>query len=457
MASGGSLPLSSLRGRVMSAGAWSLGALVVGQALRLGGNLIMARLLVPEMFGVMLIATTVSVVLALFSDIGLRQNIIQSRRGEDPVFLNTAWTLQVLRGFVLYGLTLLVAAGTWLAQQWQWVPTGSAYAATELPGVLAATGLSAVIMGFQSTKLALAYRHFQQGRVAACELAGQVCGLVVMLGLGWWTQSIWSLVCAGLVSALVVSLASHLWIAGPANRLHWDAASVGELVRFGRWILLSSVLGVLAANGDRLWLGGVMSAGQLGVYSIAILLLGALETAVHKLAAAAVLPTLSRAARAGDMPGMRRAYWRLRLLLDSALLFVCGLLFMMGPLLVGWLYDTRYAEAGQMFSILACSLFALRYLVAQQLWLALGRSRYLAWDNLLRFLCLWLALPLLLLTGGDAQSAVWVVALHRLPSVLLALLVDRRLGVSGGWRELAVLPALGLGLLAGWGVNGLFA
>lgn len=451
------MPLSSLRGRAMSAGAWSLGALVVSQALRLGGNLIMARLLVPEMFGVMLIATTVSVVLALFSDIGLSQNIIQSRRGEDPDFLNTAWTLQVLRGFVLYGLTLLVAAGVWLAQQWQWLPAGSAYAAAELPGVLAVAGLSAVIMGFQSTKLALAYRHFQQGRVAACELAGQVCGLVVMLALGWWSQSIWSLVWAGLISTLIVALTSHQWIAGPVNRFRWDATSVGELVRFGRWILLSSAMGVLAAHGDRIWLGGVMSAGQLGVYSIAVLLLGALETAVHKLASATVLPALSNVVRADDPVRMRLMYWRSRLLADSVLLFACGLLFMIGPLLVGWLYDERYAEAGSMFSVLACSLFALRYLVSQQLWLALGHSRYLAWDNLLRFLCLWLALPLLLLTGGDAQAAVWVVALHRLPSVLLALLVDWRLGVSGGWRELAVLPALGLGLLAGWGVNGLFA
>ena len=457
MASGDVTPPPSLRGRVISAGAWSLGALVVGQALRLGGNLVMARLLAPEMFGVMLIATTVLVVLALFSDIGLSQNIIQSRRGDEPDFLNTAWTLQILRGFLLCGLTLLVATGAWLAQLWQWLPADSVYAAAELPGVLAVTGLSAVISGFQSTKVALAYRHFQQSRVVACELAGQVCGLVLMLGLGWWTRSIWSLVFAGLIASLVVCLASHLWLAGPASRLRWDAASVGELVRFGRWILLSSALGVLAANGDRLWLGGVMSIGQLGVYSIAILLLGALETAVHKLAAAAVLPTLSRTALAGDAAGVRRTYWRLRLLLDGVLLFACGLLFMIGPLLVGWLYDARYAEAGSMFSVLACSLFALRYLVAQQLWLALGHSRYLAWDNLLRFLCLWLALPLLLLTGGGAQAAVWAVALHRLPSVLLALLVDRRLGVAGGWRELAVLPVLGLGLLAGWGVNGLFA
>lgn len=457
MASEGSLPMTGLRGRTLSAGAWSLGALLISQALRLGGNLIMARLLAPEMFGVMLIATTVAVVLALFSDIGLHQNIVQGTRGDDPVFLNTAWTLQVLRGFVLYAMSLLLAAGIWLAQQWQWLPADSVYANPFLPGVLAVTGMGALITGFQSTKLALAYRHFQQARVAFCELGAQLIGLLVMLGLGWWTASIWSLVAAGLVSSLVMSVGSHIWISGPANHFRWESAAADELVRFGRWILLSSTLGVLAANGDRIWLGGFMSATQLGVYSIAILLLAAMEMAVHKLAAAMVLPALGSVARIGESEQLRQLYLRFRRLSDCTLLFGCGLLFMTAPQIVGWLYDDRYAEAGPMFAALACSLFTLRYVVAQQLWMTLGQSRYLAWDNLLRFISLWLALPLLLLSGGDALAAVWVVALHRLPNVLLALLVDRRVGMSLGWFELTVLPVLGMGLLAGWGVNQFFA
>ncbi len=77
---------------------------MASQGIRLGGNLIMARLLMPEMFGIMVIATTVSVVLHLLSDVGFRQNIIQSPRGNDPAFLNTVWTAQIIRGFILLPL-----------------------------------------------------------------------------------------------------------------------------------------------------------------------------------------------------------------------------------------------------------------------------------------------------------------------------------------------------------------
>jgi len=70
----------------------------------------MTRLLVPEMFGVMAIAMMVMYGLALFSDVGLRQSIVQSRRGGEAVFLNTAWALQIMRGFVIWGAALAVAA-----------------------------------------------------------------------------------------------------------------------------------------------------------------------------------------------------------------------------------------------------------------------------------------------------------------------------------------------------------
>ena len=126
---------ASLRNRALKAGSWNLVSLVASQVMRLGGNLIMARLLLPEMFGVMVIATTVSVLLHLLSDVGLRQNIIQSHRGDDPEFLNTAWTVQIIRGFVLFALTLLLAAASWFAQLANLWPADSTSAAPELPMV----------------------------------------------------------------------------------------------------------------------------------------------------------------------------------------------------------------------------------------------------------------------------------------------------------------------------------
>lgn len=448
MATGDRSPSLSLRRRAISAGAWNLGALVTSQAIRLGGNLIMARLLMPEMFGVMAIATTVAVVLALLADMGLRQNIIQSKRGNDPVFLNTAWTVQILRGFVLFVLSLLVASFAWYSQTISLSPAGSTYAAPELPLVLAVTGFSAVINGFQSTKLALAFRTFQQSKIVLVELAAQIIGLLVMLCIGYFTGSIWSLVAAGLVAAMVSTVLGHLCLQGPNNRLQWDNSALKELIAFGRWVLLSSAIGVLAAYGDRIWFGGSMSATELGVYSIAVLILGSIEIGVRKLAAAVALPALSEVARAGDKARLRALYYRFRLVIDVALLFACGLLLTLSPLIIGWLYDARYADAGSMLAILSLSFFTLRFTLAHQVWLALGLTKYLAVDNIIRFVSLWMLLPLLLALGGTTY-AVWGVALYALPTICLIFYINLRLGLFDIKRELVVLPMFGVGVLFG--------
>src|SRR5262245_49230326 len=105
----------SLKQRVLNAGLWSLSGYGLSQAIRFGSNLLMTRLLVPEMFGVMAIATLVMVGLAMFSDVGLKPSVIQSKRGNDPAFLNTAWVIQILRGLVLWFFALCVSLLVFLA------------------------------------------------------------------------------------------------------------------------------------------------------------------------------------------------------------------------------------------------------------------------------------------------------------------------------------------------------
>ena len=71
------------------------------QFLRLVNNVILARLLAPPIFGLMAVVNAIRTGVELLSDVGIMQNIISSPRGEDPLFYDTAWTLQALRGLVL--------------------------------------------------------------------------------------------------------------------------------------------------------------------------------------------------------------------------------------------------------------------------------------------------------------------------------------------------------------------
>src|SRR6185436_4243172 len=157
-----SLPTGNLGVRVLRAGTWTFAGFALSQAIRFGGNLGMTRLLLPEMFGVMAIATMGMYGLALFSDVGLRQSVVQSRRGREAAFLDTAWTIQIARGFVICGGALGVGVSFLLLHAI--APPGSVYADQSLPPVIAILSLSAVIGGFESTRIHEASRTLSLGR-----------------------------------------------------------------------------------------------------------------------------------------------------------------------------------------------------------------------------------------------------------------------------------------------------
>ena len=441
----------SLKQRVLRAGGWSLAGYGLSQVIRLGSSLVMTRLLVPEMFGVMAIATMVTVILSLLSDIGVVQNIVQSRRGDDPAFLDTAWVVQIVRGGVLWLVALLLSIALHLANLERMLPANSVYASPVLPLVIAVSSLSAAISGFRSTKMVTAHRSFDQRRRTQIELIGQFVALIVMIVLGVITRSIWALVAGGLIASLTTTALSHTSMTGHPNRFRWEQDALRELINFGKWIFLSSVVFVLAANGDRLLLGGFVEAKVLGLYAIAMLMVGAIEGALSSLFMTVSLPALSEIAR-NDPSRLREVYYKLRVPGDLLLLFLTGFLFASGQLVIDLLYDPRYSAAGGMLQVLALSLFTARYGVAHQIYLAVGTPRYLAVINVVRFVSLYALVPPLYYTAG-MHAALWGIALHALATVPFVYGFNSRLGLNDFRRELIVLVALPVGWLCGYALR----
>ena len=93
---------ASLTARVMRSSALTVGGFAFSQGLRLASNLILTRLLFPEAFGLMALVSVFMMGLQQFSDVGVSPAILQSKRGDERDFLDTAWTIQVLRGAGLF-------------------------------------------------------------------------------------------------------------------------------------------------------------------------------------------------------------------------------------------------------------------------------------------------------------------------------------------------------------------
>jgi O-antigen/teichoic acid export membrane protein len=335
------------------------------------------------------------------------------------------------------------------------LPGDSVYASPVLPVVIAVSSFSALIAGFQSTRMAVADRDFNQKRLAEIGLISQVAGLLVMAFIGAATHSIWALVAGGLLTSLTATMLSHTWMRGHPNRFRFERRALRELTEFGKWVFASSAVGVFALNGDRLLLGGLVDAHVLGLYAIAVLIVGAIEYALQRLFATVSLPVLSEIAR--DNPSrLREVYYKLRLPGDLLLLFVTGLLFAAGQILIDLLYDPRYSPAGGFLQILALSLFTVRYGVALQLYVALGMTRYVAVVNVVRFLSLYTLVPALYYVVGT-QAVIWGIALHSLATVPFIYAFNARLRLIDIRREAMVMLALPIGFLSGSVLNQLLA
>src|SRR5205085_11246795 len=76
---------------------WSAGGYMVTQIVRLASSLILARLLMPEVFGVVSLLWVITFGLTRLSDFGTAQNVMQAKREDEP-FLNTVWTFEIARG-----------------------------------------------------------------------------------------------------------------------------------------------------------------------------------------------------------------------------------------------------------------------------------------------------------------------------------------------------------------------
>lgn len=353
-----------LMARVLRSTSWIMIGYGGSQALRLGANLMLARLLFPEAFGLMALVTVVTVGLSLFSDVGIGPAIAQNARGDDPDFLDTAWSIQVLRGFALWGMTLVLA----------W-PMAWFYDAPELLYYLPIAGIGLALAGFNPTRIETAHRHLLVGRVTALDLGAQILGVGAMVVLAWISGSVIALVLGGVIQAAAKLILTSIGLPGVRNRFRWEPEAARELIRFGKWIFLSTAFWFLTSQGDRAILGKFVSLEVLGIYNIGFFLASFPMLLGHAVNQRLMIPVYRDKPVSQD-PANRRKQRLLRAGLTTAILTLLLLMAWIGPWLVAWLYDARYAQAGAMMVLIALALVpAVITMTYDQAALAAGDSR----------------------------------------------------------------------------------
>lgn len=313
------------------------------QVLRLASNLMLTRLLMPEAFGVMAIVSAILIGATLFSDTGVQVSVVQSKRGDDPAFLDTAWTIQAIRGALLWGLVALAAH-----------PIAHIYAEPQLGGLLIFSGMSLFIGGLTSTAVYTAERHLHLGRLTFVMLASQVLSLILMGLLAYTMRSVWALAIGSVLASVLTVLGGYLFVPGHRPGFRWDQKAFLEIFHFGKYILLSTAAHFLISNGDRLILGLYIPMSALGIYNIGYFLANSPVKLAEQVEHKVILP-LYRLKPIGEGEGNRASIFHTRRLLAVGMVAAICLLAFIGPALVDLLYSPQYARAGAIITLYCLS------------------------------------------------------------------------------------------------------
>jgi O-antigen/teichoic acid export membrane protein len=249
---------NNLRGRLLRGGAWLGSGSFLEQASRFGRNMLLARLLLPEVFGTMAIVLSAGAAIDSFTEIGVREAIIQNPRGREPEFMNGAWWVAFTRALALYAL--LFTAAPFLA---------GFYGNPQLKPLLRLALVSLLFTGATSPGAYSAMKDLRFKRWAAINHGGAIAGVLLTVGLALLWRNVWALAigfAAENLSRFVLSYAICPFV----PRLPVARACVREVLNFSRRAVGLPFLNFVFIRADIFVIGKLFPPALLGLYSMAI-------------------------------------------------------------------------------------------------------------------------------------------------------------------------------------------
>ena len=297
--------------------------------LLLARNLIIARLIPVEDYGIAATFAVAMAVVEMASAFGLQQQIVQSKEGDDPKFQAGLQGFQLLRG-VISGAILFLLAG----------PLAAFLGIPEVAWAYQVLALVPVLNALQHFDI---HRLTRAMRFKALLLTGSLPALISLIAVwpmvmifGNWQVMLWALI----VQAALAALVSHI-CAERRWQLSLDRAILAQSIRFGWPLLLNSTLMFLVFQGDKLIVGRLQGMEALAVFSMGVTLFLTPTLVFAKSTQNLFLPKLSAAQ---DDPEVFASIAQscLKTVALAALILVLGTL-LLGEPIVHLLLGEKYA------------------------------------------------------------------------------------------------------------------
>lgn len=309
---------------------WNLASLFLTRGASTIFMLFLARLLAPEAFGLVAMATVVFELANVFINSGLGTALICSKNVSE-VDLNTVFYTNL--GLSLMAYMAIFAGAPYIA---------AFYAQPQLIALVQVMGLVVFINAAKIVQSAVLSRKMDFKTQMKANIVATVVSGVLAISVAYRGWGVWSLVVQMLSQAAVS--AALLWMAGNW-RPGWQFSleSFSRLFGFGRNLLAEGLLQVAFENSYILVIGRFFSAELTGLYFFARKISNLISQQLTNAAQQATFPAL--ATLQDDNATLKYKYRQIMQLMMFLIAPIMALLAGLAPVLFEWIFDERWADA----------------------------------------------------------------------------------------------------------------
>jgi O-antigen/teichoic acid export membrane protein len=406
-------------------------------ALRLITNIILTRLLTPEVFGQVGVIVSISVVLTLVTDLGFQPFLVRHGRGDDKDFINTIWTLKFIRSMVL--AAVMLGAAPLLAQM---------YGQPSMVLLVAVGSILFVFDALNSLSLISAIRRERAGYLSVFEFVITLLQTGLMIGLAYYLRNVWAILLTLLCSAAMRTLGSYALFPDSTHRFRIEKPVVMELLHFAKYIAASSTIYLILTQGDKIVFSNMLTLSEFGLFMLASNLVLVFGTFSTLYASRVAYPRFAKAHAAGSGE-LALTYYSSRWYVTLPLALCSGGLLGAAWLVVEILFDERYLGAAPFLALLAIAPpFQYSVTCADQCLVAAGQVRTTLLLNIVRVVGLILAA----IVGYRFYGTMGMIAalgVMDLPPMLCAWYFLKRNGILNIGAEMAFFATFALGIALG--------
>ena len=244
----------SLGKRVAKGAAWMVMKRLAFKGIGLISTLILVRLLAPDAFGLAAIASTAYDTLNAISDLSFALALVKMKAPTRAQY-DSAWTLTVLRGFLIGGLIYLTAP--WIAE---------AMREPRLVDITRVMALYPVIWGFENIGLIDFQRDLRFDRLFFYDVLGKIAGFVVVIPAALILHNAWAVV-LGTIAPKVVQVPASYIMHPYRPRISFKAGA--ELLSFSKWLFATNILSLANQYLVVILIGRIGGAGSVGLFRTA--------------------------------------------------------------------------------------------------------------------------------------------------------------------------------------------